>query len=141
MDVDEKLRAILKDHRFCGWSRKFHLAAAYVRERGVQPKHDIVSKDVHGVEHKIGRWLIDQRQFHKKGTLGESRVKMLKHAGLELTNKHGSGSVHRTKNGRWKAIYKGKHVGTFDTEAQAETANLARKEKILRAEGKKPLKE
>mgnify|MGYP001328065414 CR=1 FL=1 len=80
--VDEKLRAILKDHRFCGWSRKFHLAAAYVREHGVQPKHDIVSVDVHGVKHKIGRWLIDQRHSHKKGTLDESRVKMLKHAGL-----------------------------------------------------------
>ena len=34
-----------------------------------------------------------------------------------------------------------KNVGTFDTEAQAEAAILAHKEKILRAEGKKPLKE
>lgn len=53
--------------------------------------------------------------------------------------KPGTGRVYKSKNGkRWNAVYKNKRVGTFDTEAQAETAILAHKEKI---EGKKPLKE
>ena len=34
-----------------------------------------------------------------------------------------------------------KKIDRFDTEAQAEAAILAHKEKVLRAEGKKPLKE
>lgn len=54
--------------------------------------------------------------------------------------KPGTGRVYKSKNGkRWNAVYKNKHVGTFDTEAEAEAAILACKEKILRAEGKKPI--
>jgi len=59
-----------------------------------------------------------------------------------LIRKAGTGSVRKSQNGkRWMANYGGKYLGTFDTEAQAEAAILAHKEKILRAEGKKPLKE
>ena len=37
--------------------------------------------------------------------------------------KSGTGCIHKTKNGkRWLASYKDKHLGTFDTEAQAEAA-------------------
>ena len=58
------------------------------------------------------------------------------------TRKNGTGGVYKSNNGkRWLATYKNKYLGTFDTEAQAEAAILAHKEKILRAEGKKPLKE
>ena len=49
--------------------------------------------------------------------------------------KRGNGRVYKSKNGkRWKAYYKGKYLGTFDTEAQAEAAILARKEKIRQKE-------
>lgn len=45
--------------------------------------------------------------------------------------KPGTGSVSKSKNGkRWKARYKRKFLGTFDTEAEAEAAILAHKEKI-----------
>ena len=54
--------------------------------------------------------------------------------------KIGTGSIRKRK-GRWEAAYKRKYIGRFDTVAQAEAAILAHKEKILRAEGKKPLKE
>ena len=55
--------------------------------------------------------------------------------------KLGSGSVYKIKNGngRLAAKYKRKHLGRFDTEAQAEAAILAHKEKIFSAEGKKPV--
>ena len=55
-----------------------------------------------------------------------------------LKRRNGTGRVCKAESGRFIAVYKGKHLGTFDTEAQAEAAILARKEKI---EGKKPLKE
>lgn len=51
-----------------------------------------------------------------------------------------TGSI-RFSSGKWQATYIRKYIGRFDTEAQAEAAILAHKEKILRAEGKKPLKE
>lgn len=54
------------------------------------------------------------------------------------TRKNGTGCVWKRESGRFSARYKDKNVGTFDTEAQAEAAILAHKEKI---EGKKPLKE
>ena len=45
--------------------------------------------------------------------------------------KRGTGSVYTTKNGkRWNARYKRNFLGAFDTEAQAEAAILAHKEKI-----------
>lgn len=38
------------------------------------------------------------------------------------TRRKGTGSIIKTKSGRYEAVYKRKYIGTFDTEADAEAA-------------------
>ena len=107
--------------------------AARGNKRGCSPKtifmHRVILNAPEGkiVDHKNHNGLDNRRENIKVCSHSENQFNRIKSPGFSS----GSLGVHLVAGTRWRAMFKNKHIGYFDTEAEASIAYAEYKEAII----------